>query len=174
VVGEAKPEAVPGELPPLGGPSPWRRGNLEIAGEQVVDRAGVGGTIESEALAQRLEGIGVLGGPQVEVAAEEQRRAPCPLGRDLGGAQYVCRRQVRLIVGRVQVGDAEVALAEIDAGERHRPPLRRPGVDRQLPSFHNPLERRSHQSQVRAALAGGDQVGIATGDEGAQRAERVA
>jgi hypothetical protein len=62
VVGEAEPEAVPGELPPLGRPSPWRLGDLEIVGEQVVNRAGVGGTIESKALAQRLEGIGVLGG----------------------------------------------------------------------------------------------------------------
>jgi hypothetical protein len=131
VVGEAELEAVPGELPPLGRPSPWRLGDLEIAGEQVVDRAGVGGTIESEALAQRLEGIGVLGGSQVEVATEEQRGVSCPLGRSLGGSENVSYGQVELIVGRVQVGDAEAsAIPERDAGERHRPPLRPTSVNR--------------------------------------------
>jgi hypothetical protein len=139
VVGEAEPQALPGKLPPLRRPGAWRLDGLEFAGEQVVDRAGVGETIEFEAFVQRLEGIGVLGGSQVEVAAEEQRRVPCPLGRGLCGSENVSYGQVGLIVGRVQVCDAEVsAIADPDTRKRHRPPFRPPGVDRQLPPLDDP------------------------------------
>jgi ornithine carbamoyltransferase len=173
VVGEAESQVGPGELAALGGPSARRLDYLEIASQQVVDRASVSGTVKPEAFAQRLKGGGVLGGPQVEVAAKDQWRISRPLSRRLGGAQDVCCRQVRPVVGRVQVGNAKIsACAEIDASKRHRPALRWAGMNRQLPPLHHPTA--SHQGQVRAALAGGDQVGVAAGDEGAQAAKRVA
>jgi hypothetical protein len=139
VVGKAELQVGSGELAPLGGPSARWLGYLEIASEQVVDRAWVSGTVKPEAFAQRLKGGGVLGGPQVEVAAKEQRRIPRPLGRCLGGTQDVCPRQVRPVIGRVQVGNANVsASAEIDASKRHRPPLRSPGVDSHPPPLRDP------------------------------------
>jgi hypothetical protein len=138
VVGEAEPQAVTGELAPLGRPRCRGLDDLEIAGKQVIDRLGVGEASETEALAQRLKGGGVLGGSQVEVTAEEQRRVAGPLSRRLGGAQYIGRGEVRPVIGRVQVGEAEVGTrTERDASERHRPPLRPPGVDRQLPPLQD-------------------------------------
>jgi hypothetical protein len=139
VVGETEPQAVEGKLPLLRRPGARRLGDLEVVREQVIDRAGMGLAVQSEALAQRLEGSGVLGGSQVEVAAEEQWRIPRPLGRRLGRPQDIRRRQIRPVVGRVQVGDAEVgAVAERDARERHRSPLRPPDMDLQLPPLHDP------------------------------------
>src|SRR5262249_40606320 len=116
VVREAEPQTVPRELSPLGWPGVWRFDDLEGARQQVVDRTRMGGPFESEALAQGREDRGVLGGSQVEIAAEEQRRISRPLGRGLGGAQDVGGSEVRSVVGRVQVGDTEVvALSDRDA-----------------------------------------------------------
>jgi hypothetical protein len=99
---------------------------------------GVSRTVESEAFAQCLEGGGILGGSQIEVAPEQQGQIPGPLGRRPGGAQDVGRCQLRPVVGRVQIGDAELRpCADRDAGERHRPPLRSPAVDLQLPPLHD-------------------------------------
>jgi hypothetical protein len=104
----------------------------------MVDHAGIGRAVKPETLAQCLEGSGVLGGPQIEVAAEEQRRAVGPLIRHLGGAQDVGRCQVWPVVGRVQVGNAEVSpFTEIDARKRHCPSLGSPGMDRRLPPLHH-------------------------------------
>jgi hypothetical protein len=139
VVGEAEPQAFTVKLPLLWWPSARRRDDLELPREQVVDRAGMGRTVESEALAQCLEGSGVLGGPQVEVAAEEQRRAPGPRRCRFGGAQDIGRGQVWPVVGRVQVGNAEnSSFAEVDACKGHRPSLGPTVMDRQLPSLHDP------------------------------------
>src|SRR3954462_1246591 len=94
VVGEPEPQAVAGKLAPLGRPGSWRFNDLEIASEQVVDRARVGRAVEAKTLAQQLEGAEIFGRPQVEIAAEEQRRVPGPPGRHLCGAQDVGSRQV--------------------------------------------------------------------------------
>jgi hypothetical protein len=138
MVGEAESQAVPRKLPLLRRPGARRLDDLEVALEQVIYGAGVGRTIYPEALAQCPEGGGALGGSQVEVTAEEQRRVSRPLGRGLSGAQYVRRCQIRPVVGRVQICDAEVsAVADPDTRKRHRPSLRSPGVDRQLPPLHD-------------------------------------
>ncbi len=47
------------------------------------------------ACAMRSKTSGSSAGPQVEVAAEEQRRVPGPLGRRLGGTQDIGRRERR-------------------------------------------------------------------------------
>jgi hypothetical protein len=100
---------------------------------------GRGEAVESEALAQCREGAGVLGGSQVEVAAEKQRRIAGPLRRRFRGRQHVGCREVRPVVGRVQVGDAEVStVPKRDTREGHRPPLRSSRVNRQLPPLDDP------------------------------------
>jgi hypothetical protein len=140
VVGEAELPTVVRELASLGRPGCWSLDNLEAASEQVIDRLGVSETAEAEALAQGLEGIGVLGGPQVEVPPEEQRRIPGPLDRRFGRAEDIHRGEVRPVVGRVQVGNTELprVVADRGAGKRHRPSLRPPGVDRQLSPLYDP------------------------------------
>jgi hypothetical protein len=169
VIGEAKTEAMIGPLALLGRPGSGCLDDRQSSREEMVDRAGVGRAAEVEALAQSLEGGGVLSWPQVEVAAEEQRRATSPLDRRLSRAQDVGGGEIGPVVGRVQVGDAK---AGSSPRERHRPPLRSPLVDGHLPSLDDALA--ADQGQVRAALPGSDQVGIAAGDEAAQGAERVA
>ena len=73
----------------------------------------------------------------------------------------------------MQVGEAELCVAAVDdAGEGHRPPLRGALVDRQLTPLDDPAV--ADQGEIRAALAGSDQVGVDAGGEGAQGAERVA
>ncbi len=62
---------------------------------------------------------------------------------------------------RMEVGDAE-ALAE--PGERHHPSLR-PGRETKAAALGDRAGA-TDQRQVRAALPGGDQVGIAIGDQG--------
>ena len=94
----------------------------EAADEDVVDRPLPGRRrVEAEVGGELREELRVLGRPQVEVAAEDQRRAPRPPGRRFRGEQDVGHRQRRLVVGRVQVADA-------DAGrgprEGHRTALR--------------------------------------------------
>ena len=138
MVGEAQPQTVADELAPLGRHGSRLLGDLEVTSEQVVDRAGSGRAVKPETLAQCLEGSGVLGGPQVEVPAEEQGRIARPFGRCLGGAQNIGRRQFRPVVGRMQVGDAKGGTRpEHDASKRHRPPLRPALMDRQLPPLHH-------------------------------------
>ena len=145
MVGKAEPQAVPKDLAPLWWQGTRRLSDLEITGEQVVDRARFGRTVKPEAPPQRLEGSGVHARPQVEVAAEEQRRIASPFGRRRSGPQYIGRRHVGPVVGRVQVGDAELTrAAECDASKRHRPPLRPPFMDRQFPPLHH-SEGSSHQ-----------------------------
>jgi hypothetical protein len=178
MVGKAEAQAALCQLAPLGRPGAGRLDDIEIADEQVVDRVGMGGAGEAETVPQRLEGPGVFAGPQIEIAAEEQRRAPGPSDCCLGRPQDIGRSKIRPVIGRMQVGDAE---SRGRASECHCPPLRTPLVDRQLPSLHDPLiavrlfrpiggksapEPGTDQSQVRAALAGGDQVGVAAREEG--------
>ncbi len=105
----------------------------------MVDRVRVSNTRQCEAFAQLLEDARVLSRAQIEVPAEEQGGVLGPTDGRLGRAQNVGRRQVRPVVGGVQIGDAEVsALADRDTRKRHRPPLRSPGVDRHLPPLHDP------------------------------------
>ena len=110
------------------------------------------GESRPKSAASRAKTLRVLGRAQVEVAAEDQRRVAGPLGRRLGRAQHVLDRQRRLVVGRVQVGDAD---ARGGAGEGHRAPLRLALVDLQLAPLGDPAElpRHPHQGRVRAALA---------------------
>jgi ornithine carbamoyltransferase len=137
----------------------------------VVDRVRGGGAGEPEARAQLLEDGEVLGGSQVEIAAEDQRRLAGPPRRGLRRPQHVLARHPRPVVGRVQVGDAELS-APADPRERHRPPLRPPLVNRQLAPLDDALA--ADEGEVRAALAGGEQVRVPPGKAGAQGAERVA
>ncbi len=104
----------------------------------MIDCLRVGGAAEAEARPQGLEGRGVLGRAEVEVSAEEQWRVAGPLGSRFGSAQDILRGEVGPVVSRVQVGDAELAGAAPDARKSHRPPLRPPGVDRQLAPLHDP------------------------------------
>ena len=98
----------------------------------MVDRAWSGWGGKAEAIAQLGEDRGALPGPQVEVAAEQQRRLAGPLVSRNGGSHHVLRGQLGIVSGGVQVGDAESGR---DPGQGHRPPLRRARVDRQLPPF---------------------------------------
>jgi hypothetical protein len=140
VVGEAEPQVTKGKLPLFWRPGTRRRNDLEIAREQVIDRPRVGEAAEAKAFVECLEDAGVLGGPQVEIAAKEQRRVPRPLDRCLCREQDVGCCQVPPVVCRVQVGNAEWGvLAERDACKRHRPALRPPGMDCQLPPLHYSL-----------------------------------
>ena len=189
MVGEAQGAAVLAELTLLGWPGTRRVDDVEAADEQVVDRVGGGGGGEAEAVAERVEDGGGLGGTQVEVAAEDQRRVACPGRRRLRGAQHVFGRELGSVVGGVQVGDTEIrrragaATVEApcaDPRERHRPALRPPVMDRPLASLDDPVPSAAtyvpiwhrtnsgrirpvgaaNEGQVRAALAGGDEVGI--------------
>ncbi len=96
-----------------------------------------------------------------------------PLGRRPGRFEHVLARQLRLVVGRVQVGDAE---AGGGAGEGHRAALGLALVDRQLAPLGDPAEPPRHpdQGQVGAALAGGHQVRVLAGEQFAQRRQAVA
>jgi hypothetical protein len=115
--------------------------DIKAPSEQVIDCLGLGGTAEPEALAQGLECLGILSGSQVEVAAKEQRRVPGPPGRCLRCTKDISRGEVGPVVGRVQVGDAELlaSIANRDASKCHSPPLRPPGMDRQLPPLDDSI-----------------------------------
>ena len=174
MVGEAQRPSLERQLALLGRPGPRRLQHLEAAAEDVVDRLRPGRrSVEAELAAQSLENARLVPGPQVEVAAEEERRAGRPLDRGPRSLDHVFGRELRPVGGRVQVGDAD---ARGGAGEAHRPALRLALVDRHLPPLGDPTEfaRHSDQDQVRAALAGGDQVGVLPRQQPAQGAERVA
>ena len=173
VVGKPQGEAVVAQLAALGRPRRRRFDDRQAPRQQVVDRGRAGRPLEAKARAQLLEDRWVLAGAQVEVSAEDERRVPGPLGRRRRRAQHVLDGQRGLVVGRVQVGDADSGLG---AGEGHSSTLRSPLVDRHLPPLGDLAQRacRSHQGQVRSALSGGDQVGVEARGKGAQRAERVA
>jgi ornithine carbamoyltransferase len=176
MIGEPQGEALSLQLASLGRPGGRWLDRLDPADQQMVDRKRTGGPGETEALTQCLEDTRVLGWPQVEVTAEEQRRIPRPPGRRLGRAQNVGGGEVGAVVGRVQIGDAD---PRCRADESHRSPLRPALVDRQLPPlpaalFSSEWRRLTDQSEVGTALGGCDQVGIEAGGEGAQGAEGVA
>jgi hypothetical protein len=174
VIGESQSTAVLIHLAPLGNPLSRCLDHFETSHEDVIDRVGRGRGDQAEALAQLGEDLWVLLGSQVEVAAEDQRRVARPVASGLRGAQHVLARQLGAVVGRVQVGDAELGAiaAGRDAREGHRPPLGPPFVNRQIAPLDDLTA--SHQGEVRAALAGGDQVGVEAGGDGAHGAERVA
>ncbi len=170
MVGEAQRPAVRTQLALLLRPGQRRREDVEAATQKVIDRAWTGGSAEAETVLELLEDAGVLTRAQIEVTAEEQRRARRPLGCGTRRFQHVGGGECRPIVGRVQVGDAD---ARGGAGERHRASLRAALVDRELALLDDLPKRAiaSHQGQVRAALSGGDQVRVEAGGRGAQGAE---
>jgi hypothetical protein len=177
VVGEAQGTAVLAQLAFLWRPDTGRLDDFEAADEQMVDRVGGGRAGEAEALAQLFEDRGVPCGPEVEVAAEDQRRVAGPLGRGHRRAQHVLAGELGTPGGRVQVGDAEPRAA--DPRERHHPPLRAPRVNRHRPPLDGSPRRSvatfvgigdetrhgTDQGEVRAALVRGDQVGVEAGGE---------
>jgi hypothetical protein len=174
MVGEPQRPSVELQLALLGGPGPRRLHDLEVVAEDVVDRVGAGRRApEAELVAQPLEDARLLDGAEIEIAAEDQRRARRPLERRPRRLGHVFGRQLRPVVGRVQVGDAE---ARGGADEAHRPPLRLSLVDRDLPPLGDPSQpaRNADEDQVRAALAGGDQVGVLSRQQSPQAAERIA
>lgn len=95
-----------GTLASLGGPRRRRGDHLQSAREQVVDCPWGGRAGEAELRLEALESAGILGRAQVEIAAEEQRRVPRPLGRGRCGAKHVSGREFGPVVGGVQVGYA--------------------------------------------------------------------
>ena len=82
---------------------------------------------------------GFSAGPQVEVAAEQQRRLAGPLGRRPPAAAGRPRRRGRAC--RWSRAGWRRRGSERGAGERHRPPLRPALVDRQLAPLDDPAER---------------------------------
>src|SRR3982751_6090847 len=96
VVGEPQGAAVERQLAALGGPPGRRLEGLQAAG---------GGGGDAEVLAQADEDRRVLGRPQVEVAAEDQRRPAGELGGGAGAAEDVLGGEGGTVVGRVQGGD---------------------------------------------------------------------
>jgi ornithine carbamoyltransferase len=174
MVGETEGQALLADLALRGGPLLGGLGRLQSPCQQVVDRLRPGRRPhQAEALAQLVEDGGALGGSQVEVAAEQQRRAAGPIARGCRGAQHVLGGELGLVVGGVEVGDAD---ARGGAGQGHRSPLRSPLVDGRLAPLDDLPQRapRADEGEVGAALAGGDQVGVEAAGEGAQGAERVA
>jgi hypothetical protein len=170
MVGEAQRPSLEGQLTLLRRPSGRRLEHLEAAAEDVVDRVGSGRRRQPELVAQALEDPRLLAGPQVEIAAEDEGAiAGPPVGRPRR-PQHVRFRQLRPVVGRVQVGDAD---AGGGADEGHRAALGLAFVDRDLASLGDSAElaRHPHQGQVRAALAGGDQVRVLTRQQPPQRPE---
>jgi len=140
VIGESQGQTVATDLAPLGRPAPRPLDDLEVAREQVVDRVGGGWRTEAEPLEQLGEDGRALIRPQVEVAAEEQRRTAGPLVCGDGGAHHVLGGELGPVGAGVEVGDAEVVPgAGGDARERHCAPLQRTGVDRQLAPLDDPL-----------------------------------
>jgi hypothetical protein len=128
-----------GTLPPLCRPGLGRCDDLDVPRQQVVDCPRPGGAREAELVAQPLERHRLLRRPQVEVAAEEQRRFPRPLHRCRGGPEHIGRGPVGPVVCRVQVGDAELAaIAGCDARKCHRSPLRQSAMNLQLPTLEDP------------------------------------
>ncbi len=169
VVGEAQGAVALAQLAPLGGPRPGGLDDLETPGQYVVDCAGASRGGEAKALAQLGEDGGVLRRSKVEVAAEQQRRPARPFGRCRRAPQYVFAGELRPIVGRMQVCHAE---SRGGTGEGHRPPLGSSLVDRKLAPLDDLVV--PDQGEVRAALTGGDQIGVEAGGQGAQGAERIA
>src|SRR6478672_2562064 len=174
MVGEPQRPPVERQLPLLGGPGPRRIQHLEAANEDVVDRGGAGRRpAHPELVAQSFEDARLLGRAEVEIAAEEEWRAARPLERRPRRLGHVLGRQIRPVVGRVQVGDAD---ARGGADEAHRSPLRLAFVDRDLAPLGDAAELAGDpdQDQVRAALAGGHEVGVLPRQQPAQGAEPVA
>ncbi len=173
VVGESQRTGALPQLAALGWPWGWWVGDLERVRHEVIDRLRRGAPGEAEAVAQLIEGVRVFRRSQVEVAAEEQRRFAGPPGRCLRRFHDIGHGQGRMVVGRVEVGDADAGLG---AGEGHRAALRIALVNRQLAALDDRPKRsiRSDQGQVRAALGGGDQVRVEPGGQSPQSAERVA
>jgi len=122
-----------GTLALLPGPRGWGRGGLQSARQQVVDCSWRSCAGEAKLGLELFESGWVLGRSQVEIAAKEQRCVGSPLDHRRGRAEHVLGGEPRPVVGRVQVGDADLrAPCGRDAGKRHRPSLRAAAVDRQL------------------------------------------
>ncbi len=133
MVGESQGAVARRQLAVLRRPGLRARDGLEAAPEQVVDRSRARGPGQAEAALQLREDVGVLAGAQVEVAAEEQRRLAGPVDGRGSRAQDIGGGELRPAVCCVQVGDAEMGTrVDRDPREGHRPPLRPPGMDRQL------------------------------------------
>jgi hypothetical protein len=150
-----------------------RLDRIEAAREQVIDRARARRPGKSEALAHPLERLRRLPRHQVEVAAEHQRVGAGPRGCRLRRALHLGGSRRRAVRAGVQVPHAEApAPVELEPGEEHPPPL---GIERQRQAPDLPdARRRADQQLVRAALVGGDQVGVEVGDPAPRPRPQVA
>jgi ornithine carbamoyltransferase len=147
--------------------------DFQATGQKVVDSGGSGWGGQLEALSQLIEDARAPRGPEVEVAAEEKGRFAGPLRCGFRRAPHVLGGE-RGVSGRcMEVCDAE---ARCGSCEGHRAPLGPARVDRQLAALRDLAGRplRTDESEVRATLAGGDQVGVEACREGADRAQGVA
>jgi hypothetical protein len=135
MIGEAQGESFVSDFALLGWPLRRRLDDLQPPSEQVVDRPRRGHRrVEAEAVAQLGEERPVLGGPKVEVAAEQQRRVGGPSDGGPRSEQHILSGHLRMVVGRMKVRDAEPGSG---AGEGHRPPFWLSPVDSQLPPLHD-------------------------------------
>ena len=171
VIGEAERKSILGHLAFLGRPLEGGRFDPEAADEDVVDRGGSRRRREPVTRAKLVEHVGVVGGPQVEVAAEDEGRIAGPGRRCVGGQQHFLGRERRPVVRRVQVGDAR---ARPGAGECHGPALGDAGAEDEVAALDDRAEGGTDEGEVGTALVGGYEVGVEAGEEGAEGAEGVA
>src|SRR4051794_27497547 len=118
MVRKSQPPALVGQLSRLGRPSGWTLNRLEPSAQEVVDGIGAGRFAEAKSLGELLEQPR-LGRPDVEVAAEDQRRIGGPGDGRLGSMAYL-RLRPGGAGARVQVRHAE---PRAEPGEGHRPSL---------------------------------------------------
>ena len=157
-----------------GGQGVGRLDDLQAAGQQVVDRAGRGRRARPKRSPSSSKTSGLSAGRRLRSPPKSSGLLPGPLGRASRGQQHVLGGQLGVVVGRVQVGDAE---AGAGAGEGHRPALGLALVDRQLAALGDPAERaRRARTRVRLEPPSPEAIrsGLSRAASGAQRAEGVA
>ena len=103
--------------PGVGGPA-----TVEAAGEQVVDRPRRGRRPRGRSSrAARSKTLGSSAGRRLRSPPKSSGALAGPLGRGAGGPQHVLGRQLRPVVGRVQVGDADAGGGAGEAPSRAAP-----------------------------------------------------
>ena len=166
VVGEADGEAVLAS--PRAASGGQRRGgwiDVEPAGEDVVDRVPAPSARERPKRSVELVEDAAPLGPQVEVPAEDQGRRRGPLDRPARRRELssAAASASAVLAWRLAIADAGV-----EAGEGERAPLGPVRRTRARAARRSRPAAAADEGQVRAALVGGDQVGVVAGEQRAQ------
>ena len=168
--GEAdlQPGVGVGDVPGLGRPGCRRLDDLEAAREQVAEPVGRGRRAEAETASELTKtslawGRTLKSPPKIsgEVAAQSDAIS-APASSSSSAA-----------VGLVLTWTFPTQRPELEAGQRHHAQLGAPGQRHAAP-LGDLARPRSHESGVRAALPGAEQVGAPAADQRGQRLQPVA